>query len=129
MVKLNLNFTHTCKEYTCACTFNACKSYSMCTHCCTQFWHVHAGQCMKTHYTQEMIVTSVHFTSHVHYTCGVATVNVDHFIQYCLKFLMNGRVYTEYAMIIDSTYLYYDMGGPEPIRSCCIVQKLSACKC
>ena len=39
-----------------------------------------------------------------------------------LKFLMNGHIHTKYAMIIDSSYLCYDMSGLEPIRSCCIVQ-------
>ena len=78
---------------------------------------------------------SVHFTSHVHYTYGVATVDIDNklliglFVQYRLKFLMNERVHTEYAMIINSSYLCYDMSEQEPIRLCCIVQKLSARKC
>ena len=76
---------------------------------------------MNTHYTQEMLVTTVHFMSHVHYTCGVATVDVDNellivfFIEYRFKFLMNGRVHTKYATIIDSSYLCYDMRGQEPI--------------
>ena len=71
---------------------------------------------VNTHYTREMLVTSSHFTSHVHFMCGVATVTVDaenellieFFIQYRLKFLMNGRVHTEYATIIDLS-LYYSL--------------------
>ena len=83
---------------------------------------------VNTHYTQKMLVTSGHFTSQVHYMCGIATVDVDNellirfFVQYHLKFLMNGRVHTECAMIIDSSYLRYDMSGQEQIRLCCIVQ-------
>ena len=63
---------------------------------------------VNTRYTREMLVMSEYFVSHVHYMCGVATVDVDNelligfFLHYHLKFLMNRRVHTKYATIIDS---------------------------
>ena len=37
-------YTHM-QVHVCACTLNACKTSKtgMCIHCCTQFWHTHAG--------------------------------------------------------------------------------------
>ena len=65
---------------------------------------------VNTHYTRDMFVMSAHFMSYVHYMCGVAKEDVGNkllirfFIWYRIKFLMNGHVHTEYAMIIDSIY-------------------------
>ena len=72
---------------------------------------------MNTHYTQEMLVTSSHFMSHmnVQYMCGVATVDADNEftdrILYTVPLetpneqMMNRYVHIKYAMITDSIYV------------------------